>query len=66
MIIGNWFITTYECVGKWCYFGEWFCLNQPWHKPIILLLIAVLLLGIIKLLSRYRKGGLFGVPRDLT
>lgn len=57
MITGNWFIKTYECANQYCYFGEWFCLNQPWHKPIILLLISAILMGIIKLWTIFRTGG---------
>jgi len=56
MITGNWFVKTYECVGQYCYFGEWFCLNFPLHKLIILLLIIFLMLGIIKLWDMFRTG----------
>jgi len=55
MITGNWFVKTYECVGQYCYFGEWFCLKQPLHLPVILLLLLLVMMGIIKLWSKYRK-----------
>lgn len=56
MITGNWFIKTYECASQYCYFGEWFCLNQPWHIPIMLLLTFFILAGIVKFLERFRRG----------
>jgi len=59
----DWFVKAYECAGGWCYFGERVCSNYiPWHY---LIGAIILFYSIIYLLTKFRKGGLFGVPRDL-
>ena len=61
MITGNWFVKTYECAGGWCYLGERFCSDIPWHIPITFLLLFIGLVGIIKLWIIFRKGSLLPV-----
>jgi len=64
MNIINWLVKVYPCRGDYCYFGESVCYYYAWH--IIIPTFIILSLGIIFLMIRYRKGGLFGVPMELT
>jgi hypothetical protein len=41
--MNNWLITTYECRGDYCYFGDSFCTFLPLHLFAGMLFIALLI-----------------------